>query len=55
MAGSILHRLTGDSPGPDLIAPHWGVHKSEVRMRLEAELEARGTRQGSRALGYSAR
>lgn len=43
----VLHRLTGDSPPEDLVAPHWGVHKNAVRLELAAELTRRGTRQGS--------
>jgi len=45
----VLHRLTGDSPAEDLLAPTWTSHKNDVRMRLSATLAARGTRQGSRA------
>ncbi|MCB9915724.1 MAG: TIGR01212 family radical SAM protein [Planctomycetes bacterium] len=45
----VLHRLTGDAPLEERIAPRWDVHKSEVRERLSAELARRGTRQGSRA------
>lgn len=43
----VLHRLTGDSPAEDLLAPHWGVHKNAIRAELAAELMRRGTRQGS--------
>ncbi|MCP3914119.1 MAG: TIGR01212 family radical SAM protein [bacterium] len=42
----VLHRLTGESPDA-LLAPHWDVHKNRVREMLDAELESRGTRQGS--------
>jgi radical SAM protein (TIGR01212 family) len=45
----VLHRLTGDAPPEQLLAPRWGVHKSEIRARLERELERRGTRQGDLA------
>ena len=45
----ILHRITGDSPREKLLAPHWDVHKNEVRRLLQLELERRGTRQGSLA------
>lgn len=44
----VLHRLTGDAPGETLLAPHWEVPKNAVRDLLEAELERRGTRQGTR-------
>lgn len=43
----VLHRLTGDAPAEKLIAPRFGIHKNEVRKLLAAELERRGTRQGS--------
>ena len=45
----VLHRITGDSPAEDLLAPHWPVHKNRIRELLAAELGRRGTRQGSRA------
>ncbi len=45
--GQVLHRLTGDAPAESLIAPRWKVHKNQVREMLAAELERRGTRQGS--------
>lgn len=44
----VLHRLTGDAPPTEQVAPLWKVHKSEIRERLRAELERRGTRQGAR-------
>lgn len=44
----VLHRITGDSPSEDLLAPRWEVHKNAVREMLAGELRARGTRQGSR-------
>ena len=43
----VLHRITGDSPADKLLAPKWGIHKNEIRRRLEEELARRGTRQGS--------
>jgi uncharacterized protein len=53
----ILHRLTGDAPEENRLAPFWTVpgkdgapramHKNEVRERLQSELAQRGTRQGS--------
>ena len=45
----VLHRLTGDSPSEKLLAPHWNVHKNNIRIGLEAELERRGSQQGSLA------
>ncbi|MFT5288976.1 MAG: radical SAM protein (TIGR01212 family) [Planctomycetota bacterium] len=43
----ILHRITGDSPSEDLIAPRWPIHKNWVREQLDRTLAARGTCQGS--------
>jgi radical SAM protein (TIGR01212 family) len=43
----VLHRITGDAPLEERLAPRWDVHKSEIRDRLVAELTRRGTRQGS--------
>ncbi|WP_145188605.1 TIGR01212 family radical SAM protein [Planctomycetes bacterium Pla163] len=45
----VLHRLTGDAPPTEQLAPRWTVHKSAIRERLMRELERRGTRQGSLA------
>jgi len=42
----VLHRITGDSPGEKLLAPHWGVHKNRIRELLATELEARESFQG---------
>jgi len=44
----VLHRLTGEAPLEERLAPRWDVHKTEIRDRLVAELERRGTRQGAR-------
>ncbi len=43
----VVHRITGDAPLEERLAPRWDVHKSEIRDRLVAELAKRGTRQGS--------
>ncbi|MHC4893411.1 MAG: hypothetical protein ACYTFV_08585 [Planctomycetota bacterium] len=43
----VLHRITGDAPLEERLAPRWDVHKSEIRDRLIAELERRGTSQGA--------
>ena len=43
----VLHRLTGDSPAENLLAPHWDLHKNAIRERLNAELERRGSYQGA--------
>lgn len=43
----IVHRLTGDAPLEERLAPRWDVHKSEIRDLLVKEMAERGTRQGS--------
>jgi radical SAM protein (TIGR01212 family) len=43
----VLHRITGDSPAQELLAPHWSIHKNRVRELLAHELERRGSRQGA--------
>ncbi len=43
----VLHRITGDAPAEDLLAPRWNVHKNAIRELLRAELERRDTRQGA--------
>lgn len=48
----VLHRITGDSPAEELLAPKWPVHKNAIRELLAAELVGRGTRQGA---AYSTR
>lgn len=42
-----IQRLTGDG-GRDLLAPDWSAAKFEVLNAIDAELERRGSRQGSR-------
>lgn len=42
----VIHRLTGDA-GRNLIAPAWSSNKTAVLAAIEAELERRGSRQGS--------
>jgi radical SAM superfamily enzyme len=46
----VLHRITGDSPAEDLLAPLWTAHKNAIRERLAAEMRRRGTMQGARAV-----
>ncbi len=46
----VVHRLTGEAPSEERLAPRGEVHKSEVRDLVAAELERRGTRQGGRGL-----
>lgn len=44
----LIHRLTGDGGHDNLIAPLWSLKKFEILNLIDAELERRGTRQGSR-------
>jgi radical SAM protein (TIGR01212 family) len=44
----LIHRLTGDGGHDNLIAPLWSLKKFEVLNLIDAEMERRGTRQGSR-------
>ena len=43
----VLHRLLGEAPPSDLLAPHWTVHRNWVREELARELARRGTCQGA--------
>ena len=43
----LIHRLTGDGGHDNLVAPLWSLKKFEVLNLIDAELERRGTRQGS--------
>jgi radical SAM protein (TIGR01212 family) len=45
----VFHRLTGTAAKDILLAPEWCAKKWEVLNGIARELEARGTRQGSRA------
>ncbi len=45
----VLHRLTGDAPLTERLAPRWDMHKSQLRDELIEEFARRGTRQGSLA------
>ena len=44
----LIHRLTGDGGRNSLIAPLWSLKKFEILNLIDAEMERRGTRQGSR-------
>ncbi|NLY32550.1 MAG: TIGR01212 family radical SAM protein [Firmicutes bacterium] len=46
----VIHRLTGDSPAPLLLAPAWSLRKWEVLMAIEGELKRRETWQGKKYL-----
>lgn len=45
---TLIQRLTGDGPRDILLAPAWSLNKWEVLNAIDAELERRGTGQGSR-------
>ncbi len=44
----LVHRLTGDGGHENLVAPLWSLKKFEILNLIDAEMEKRGTRQGSR-------
>jgi radical SAM protein (TIGR01212 family) len=44
----LIHRLTGDGGRDNLVAPLWSLKKFEILNLIDAELERRGTRQGSK-------
>lgn len=48
---TLIQRLTGDGPRELLLAPLWSLNKWEVLNAIGAELERRGTRQGSHYAG----
>lgn len=43
---TLVHRLTGDGPREQLLAPLWSLNKWEVLNAIDAELERRQTQQG---------
>lgn len=43
----LIHRLTGDGGHDNLVAPLWSLKKFEILNLIDAEMERRGTRQGS--------
>jgi len=43
----VLHRIAGDAPAGELLAPTWSLDKHALARALEGELARRGTRQGS--------
>ena len=45
-----IHRLTGDAPAKDLIAPEWTRNKHLVLNGIQQEFSRRGTYQGIKAL-----
>jgi radical SAM protein (TIGR01212 family) len=48
---TVLQRFVGDVQGESLVAPRWREGKLRVLEAIQAELERRGTRQGSRFSG----
>jgi radical SAM protein (TIGR01212 family) len=44
----LIQRLTGDGGHENLVAPLWSLKKFEILNLIDAEMEKRGTRQGSR-------
>lgn len=49
----IVMRLVAEGTKEELIAPAWSFNKSRVMDAIDAELERRGTRQGSRYRGIA--
>ena len=47
LPNQVLHRITGDAPLDERLAPRWDLYKNAIREMLAAELEKRGTVQGS--------
>lgn len=45
---TLIHRLTGDGPRDQLLAPLWSLKKWEVLNAIDAEFARRDSRQGSR-------
>ena len=45
---TFIHRLTGDGPREQLLAPLWSLKKWEVLNAIDAEMERRNSRQGER-------
>ncbi len=43
---TLIHRLTGDGPRDQLLAPLWSLNKWEVLNAIDAEFARRGSRQG---------
>lgn len=50
----LIHRLTGEAPAGELLAPDWVRNKKDVLDAIVTELNRRGTRQGSRFNGQAA-
>jgi hypothetical protein len=50
---TLIHRLTGDGPRDQLLAPLWSLKKWEVLNAIDAEFARRNSRQGDRCRGAS--
>jgi radical SAM protein (TIGR01212 family) len=48
---TLIHRLTGDGPRQQLLAPLWSLNKWEVLNAIDAEFERRNSRQGDQSQG----
>lgn len=48
-AGIIIHRLMGDGPSRDVIAPDWALRKWEVLNGIDREMARRGSSQGCKS------
>lgn len=46
----LIHRLTGDGGHDNLVAPLWSLKKFEILNLIDAEMERRGTKQGSKII-----
>ena len=53
-AQQVLHRLTGDAPADELLAPCWARDKNAVRGALETELVRRSSQQGQSSAAHPA-
>ena len=47
----VIHRLTGDPPGRELLAPSWALEKAFTLHRIQEELRQRDTWQGKKYPG----
>jgi len=49
-AETLIHRLTGDGPREQLLAPLWSLNKWEVLNAIDDELARRGSVQGGKVV-----
>jgi radical SAM protein (TIGR01212 family) len=50
---TVVMRLVAEGSKDEIIAPQWAFEKERVMQKIEAEMERRGTRQGSKFAGPS--